>query len=287
MTHHQHVDVFVQSVDGVGTRRVGGGGQYVGLAHHFQNIGCMATASAFGVEGVNGAAFEGCYGVFHKTRFVQSVGVDGNLNIGFFGNVQRIVDDGGRGAPVFVKLKANHASIDLFVQCSRQSRIAFAQKAQIHGKRIGRLHHALDVVRAWRARGGEGACGRACATPQHGGNATGQCFLNLLRGNEVNVGVNATSGHDHAFATDDFGARANDDVNAGLGVWVACFADGCNAIAFEANVGFHNAPVVNDEGIGEYAIHGAFCVGALRLRHAIANGFAATKLHFFAVGAGL
>ena len=45
--------------------------------------------------------------------------------------------------------------------------------------------------------------------------------------------------------------------------------------------------MVNDESIGEHAIHGAFCVGALRLRHAIANGFTATKLHFFAVAASL
>ena len=149
------------------------------------------------------------------------------------------------------------------------------------------MHHALNVVRAGRARGGEGACGRSCAAAQHGGDAAGQRFLNLLGRNKVNVGVNAPSGHNHAFAADDFSAGANDDVNAGLGVWVASFADGCNAIAFEANVSFHNAPVVNDEGIGEHAIHGAFCIGALRLRHAIANGFAATKLHFFAVATGL
>jgi len=103
----------------------------------------------------------------------------------------------------------------------------------------------------------------------------------------MNVGVNAASCDDHAFATDDFSAGANDDVYARLGVWVASFANGSNAIAFEANVGFHNAPVVNDEGIGEHAIHGALCVGALRLRHAIANGFATTKFHFFAVAAGL
>ena len=72
-----------------------------------------------------------------------------------------------------------------------------------------------------------------------------------------------------------------------MGVWVASFADGCNAIAFEADVGFHNAPMVNDEGIGEHAIHGPLCVGALRLRHAISNGFAATEFHFLAVATRL
>ena len=103
----------------------------------------------------------------------------------------------------------------------------------------------------------------------------------------MNVRVNATGGDDHAFAADDLSARADDDVHTGLGVGVAGFANGCNAIAFQTNVGFHNTPVVNDEGIGQHAIHGAFSVGALRLRHAIANGFAAAKFHLFAIAACL
>ena len=90
----------------------------------------------------------------------------------------------------------------------------------------------------------------------------------------MDVCINTARCDDHAFAANNFGAGANDDVDARLRIWVACFANGCNAIAFEANVGLDNAPVVNDEGVGEHAIHSTFCIGALRLRHAIANGFA-------------
>ena len=173
------------------------------------------------------------------------------------------------------------------MQCSRQSGISFAQETQVHGECISGLQHALNVVRARRASGSEGASCRPGASTQHGGNSAGQSFFYLLRCYKVNVRINATCSDDHAFAADDLCAGANDDIDTRLRVGVTCFANGGNAIAFEANVGLHNAPVVNNQGIGEHAIHGAFCVGALRLRHAIANGFAATELHFFAVAAGL
>ena len=64
---HQHVHVFVQRVDGVGPSGVGGGGQHIGFAHHFQNVRRMTATRTFGVEGVDGAAFESRNGVFHKT----------------------------------------------------------------------------------------------------------------------------------------------------------------------------------------------------------------------------
>jgi hypothetical protein len=48
---HQHVHMLVQRVDGVGARGVGGAGQHIGLAHHLQDVGRMAAARAFGVEG--------------------------------------------------------------------------------------------------------------------------------------------------------------------------------------------------------------------------------------------
>jgi monoamine oxidase len=40
--------------------------------------------------------------------------------------------------------------------------------------------------------------GRACAAANHGGHAAGHSFFNLLRRNEVNVGVNAASSYDVA-----------------------------------------------------------------------------------------
>ena len=67
VAHHQHVHVFVQRVDGVRACGVGGGGQHIGFAHHFQNVRRMTATRTFGVEGVDGAALESRNGVFHKT----------------------------------------------------------------------------------------------------------------------------------------------------------------------------------------------------------------------------
>ena len=41
----------------------------------------MAAACPFGVKGVDGAALHGADRMFHKTGFVQRVGVDHHLNI--------------------------------------------------------------------------------------------------------------------------------------------------------------------------------------------------------------
>ena len=86
----------------------------------------MTTACTFGVEGVNGAALEGRYGIFHKARLVQCVGVNGHLCVSFFCHIQAVVDGSRCRAPVFVKLETNGARIDLFVQGARQCGIAFA-----------------------------------------------------------------------------------------------------------------------------------------------------------------
>ena len=96
----------------------------------------MASPRTFGVEGVDGAALERSHGVFYKAGFVQGVGVDGHLRVGVLGHVQTVVDGCWCGAPVFVQLQANRTRIDLFMQGIGQSRVAFAQKTQVHGERV-------------------------------------------------------------------------------------------------------------------------------------------------------
>ena len=99
----------------------------------------------------------------------------------------------------------------------------------------------------------------------------------------MDVAVNAAGSDDIAFATNDFSARANDDVHAGLHVGVARLANADDAPALQANIGLDNAPVINDEGVGHDAVNSALGAGFLRLRHAVANRLAATKLDFFTV----
>ena len=272
---------------------VGGAGQKVVFAHHAQDVGRVAAARAFGVEGADAAPAHGGDGVLHKARFVERVAVDGHLRVGGFGHIQAVADGSGRGAPVFVELEANGACVDLLVQRIGQAGVALAQKAQVHGKGIGRLQHALQVEGAGRAGGGQRAGGGAGATAQHGGDAAGQGFFDLLRADEVDVAVDAAGGDDMALAADDLGTGADDDVHAGLHVGVARFADGRDAPGPQANVGLEDAGVVDDQGIGQHGVHRAATagacsspgVGALALRHAVADGLAAAKLHLFAIAA--
>ena len=156
------------------------------------------------------------------------------------------------------------------------------------------MQHAFNVPRPWRAGGGKGARRWPRSAAEHGGHTAGQGLFNLLGRDEVDVGVDGTGSHDHAFARNNFRARANDDVHTRLGVGVARFANGSDAGVFDTNIGFDNAPMVKNERVGQHTVHGttALCAaahrtvaGALALRHAVANGFAATKLHLFAIAA--
>src|SRR3546814_9889186 len=53
-------------------------------------------------------------------------------------------------------------------------------------------------------------------------------LLDLLRADEVNMRIDCACGDDLAFAGNDFGARANNDVDTGLHVRIAGLADSVN-----------------------------------------------------------
>ena len=53
---------------------------------------------------------------------------------------------------------------------------------------------------------------------------------------------------------------------------------------FRPDVGFHHAPVVEDQRVGDDRIDRAALVGDLALSHAVADHLAAAELHFLAIG---
>src|SRR6185369_2245135 len=112
---------------------------------------------------------------------------------------------------------------------------------------------------------------RPGAAAEHRGDAGHQRLLDLLRTDEMNVGVEAAGGEDFSFARDHLGARTDDDGDIRLDVRIAGLADRGNAALLEADVGFHNAPVVDDQRVGDYGVNGALFVGDLRLAHAVAD----------------
>ena len=121
------------------------------------------------------------------------------------------------------------AGFDLLDQACGQRGVALAGEGEVHREGVRRLDHAREVPRPGRAGGGVGAGGGAGAAAEHGGDAGVQRLLDLLRADEVDVGVEAAGGEDLAFAGDDLGAGADDDVDARLDVRVAGLADADDA----------------------------------------------------------
>ena len=81
---------------------------------------------------------------------------------------------------------------------------------------------------------------------------------------------------------DHLRARTDHDVDAGLHVRITTLADRKNTAVFQPNIGFDDAPVIDDERVRDDGVDG-FGVGALALAHAVADHLAAAELHLFAV----
>src|SRR5690606_31803966 len=124
--------------------------------------------------------------------------------------------------------------------------------------------------------------GRPGAAADHGGGAAHQRLFDLLRADEVDMGVYPARRQDHALAGDHFGGAADSDGHARLDIRVAGLADGGDAPVLEADVGLDDAPVVEDQRVGDDRVD--HLSGAqLALAHAVADDLAASELHFVAI----
>ncbi len=99
----------------------------------------------------------------------------------------------------------------------------------------------------------------------------------------MDVRVEAAGGDDLALARDDFGAGADDDGDARLNVRVAGLADAGDATVLQSDVGFDDAPMIEDQRVSDDGVDRALLVGQLRLAHAVADHLAAAELHLLAV----
>ena len=93
----------------------------------------------------------------------------------------------------------------------------------------------------------------------------------------------APGGQDLAFAGDDLGARADDDVDPGLRIGIARFSDPLDRSVLDCHVGFDDAPMIDDQRVGDHRVHSTLGTRALRLPHAIADHLAAAKFDLIPV----
>src|ERR1700757_39394 len=100
----------------------------------------------------------------------------------------------------------------------------------------------------------------------------------------MDMRVDAAGGDNLTFAGDRLGARSDDDVDARLHVGIAGFAYGGDAPVLDADIRLHNAPVIENERVGDDRINSAVAAGTLRLTHAVADDFATSEFDLLAIG---
>ena len=228
VAHHQHIQVLVQGVAGVGTGGVGGGRQHVALATHFNNVRGMATPGPFSVVSVNHPVLEGGDGVFHKTGFVERVGVDGHLHVILIGHRQAGIDGGGGWCP---NLRGASAPWLRPESAPLGPLAGHCLPLPLKPKFMGKASAACSMRQMFQAPGVQvvafGAGGRSGAAADHGGDSRSNGGFNLLGTDEVNMGVNAASGDNHPFPRHGFGGRSDNNVYIVLNIGISGFADFC------------------------------------------------------------
>ena len=153
-------------VDRVGPRRIGRRRQHVRLAADLDDVGRVAAAGAFGVEGVDRAALERGERGLDEARLVERVGVDRDLHV-----VARRRPRGSCRSPpgVVPQSSCSLRPIAPASTCSSSApgrlRVALAEEAEVHREGVGGLQHRLDVPRAracrwWRWCRSRGRCRR-------------------------------------------------------------------------------------------------------------------------------
>ena len=104
----------------------------------------------------------------------------------------------------------------------------------------------------------------------------------------MDVAIDGSRSNDQVFSRNHFRRRAHEQlrIHPLHGVGIAGFADLDDAAIAHPNIPFDDAPVVNDECVGNHQVERARLRFAKRpgtLPHAVANGLAAAEGNFVAV----
>ena len=282
MAHHEHVEVLVQRIDRVRARRIGARGQDVQLAARADDVRRVAAAGTLRVIGVDGAALEGSERVSTKPDSLSvSVWIATCTSISS-ATARQLSMAAGVVPQSSCSFRPMTPGRDLLPSGLRRLALPLPSRPKFIGNESDRLQHAVDVPRARRAGRGRGPGRGAGAAADHGRDAGVERLLDLLRADHVNVRIDASGRYDHALARDDLGRRADHDVDAGLNVGIAGLADGADATVLDADVGFDDAPVIDDQRVGDHRV-GHVAGAALALPHAVADHLAAAELHLLAV----
>src|SRR5437016_4354463 len=93
------------------------------------DVGGVSASGPLGVVGMDRSSAKSGERVFDEARFVQGVGMNGDLDVVLLGDREAAIDRAGCRSPVLVQLEAHAARHDLLVEGLGQARVALAEKA--------------------------------------------------------------------------------------------------------------------------------------------------------------
>ena len=251
MTHHDHVEVLVEGVDGVGVGRVGRGRQAVQVPAAGDDVRGVAAAGAFGVIHVNSAAVDRGERIFQEAGLVQRVGVQLHLKVQLVGHREAGVDHRRHRTPVLVNLQPQRAASELVNQRARLGGVAAPEKPEVDRPLLRGLKHLADVPGAAAVDADGNRPERAA---DHGGYTGADRVLAQLRRVEVHMHVDAAGRGDQAFGVAHGGGRAADQLrmHAVHHRRVAGLADCDDTSILDSDIALHHAQHrVDDHRVGD------------------------------------
>ena len=286
VAYHQHVKMLIKCVDSVRHCRIRGGRQNVRCSSSADDVRCVAAAGSLGVVRMDGSSADGRKRIFDASAFVQSIGVDGNLDIELIGNVEAVVNDRRRCAPVLVDFQAHRTGFDLLNQRSLVGAVALAEKTKVHRIFLCGFQHHAQIPRSRGTRRCVRAVRRAGAAADHRGHAAVEGAVNLLRADKVDVSIDAACRNDHTLAGQSLGRCADRHArsHAVHDIRVSGFSDAGDFSVFDSDVCFYNACSIHDQSVCDDKIKVSVSAAGLNgLSHTVADGFAAAEFYFIAV----
>ena len=253
MAHHQHVEMLVERVHREGPRRIGRGRQHVRQARDLDDVGRMAAAGALGVEGVDGAALERGDGVLDEARLRSACRCGSSparRSPSATPRQQSIARR--RGAPVLVQLQRAGAGLDHLLQRLRRARRCPCRRSRDSS---GRPSAAWIMRPRCHGPGVQVVATVPCAGPVPPPSIV---VMPDISASSICCGQMKWMWVSMPPAVRILPSPAItsvpgpiDDVDARLDVGIAGLADRGDAAVLDADIGLDDAPVVDDQRVGD------------------------------------
>jgi len=286
MAYHQHVQMLIQGIYCIWHSRIGRRWQNISCCCGADDIRCMSSACTFCMICMDRSSANSCKCIFHTAAFIQSICMNGNLYIILICNIQAVIDNCRCCTPVFMDLQSHGTGFYLLDQRSFIRAVSFSKESKVHRIFFCCFQHHTKIPWARCTGSCIGSVCRACSSSDHGCNTAVQCTVDLLRTDEMDMGINTTGCNDHSFSCQclcgcsDSHSRCHPIHD----IRVSRFTDSCDLSIFDSDICLDDSCGIHDQGIGDNKIQiTVTAAGFYRLSHSVTNSFTAAEFYFIAI----